>query len=121
MENFDWYYEKLTENDEIKIIRGPYINDTDGSITGQIVMNVKAWMDENPAERIRLGWIKHIIHDTKDIEYNKQTQFLTTSTNQIDDNTIEDVYHIVDKSEEQLAFEEMLRVATIYDGTLNYM
>ena len=39
--------------------------DYDGKITGKIVVNVQAYFDENPDERKRLGWIKHI-ERTKD-------------------------------------------------------
>ena len=105
----NWRYEKLKENYEVEFCPQ---DDKDGSVTGHIVMNVTAWFDENPEERIRLGWIKHITHDTDEIEYNHQTQFLVRSTKQIDEYTIEDEYHVLDKSEEQLLFEEMLSVAT---------
>ena len=103
----DYYYEKY-END--KVVRCP-MDDKDGSVCGHIVIGLPRWMDENPAERIRLGWIKHITHDEDEIEYNRQTQFLIRSTKQIDEYTIEDEYHIRDKSEEQLLFEEMLSIA----------
>lgn len=101
-----WEYEKLDENNKIKFLP---INDYDGKVTGHIVFNVKAWMDENPEERKRLGWVKHIHHDTKDIEYNKRTQYLKRSTKQIDEYTIEDVWHVMDKSEEMMRLEELTR------------
>lgn len=105
-----WQYDKLQEDGTIKsVFNGT--NDPDGKITGKIVINVKAWFDENPKERIRLGWTKHILHDVKEVEYNRQTQFLAKSVMQVDDYTIEDQYFVLDKSEEQLAFEEMLAVA----------
>lgn len=108
----DWRYEKLDENYEIK--RTP-VNDYDGSITGHIVYGVKAWFDEHPEERIRRGWIKHIIYDKNEIreqvgEWNSQTQFLLRSTRQIDEHTIEDVYHVMNKSEEQMLLEELSAV-----------
>lgn len=106
-----WQYDKLQEDGTIKIISGDFTNDPDGKITGRIVMNVKAWFDENPEERIRLGWTKHILHDFKEVEYNRQTQFLTKVPRQVDEWTIEDEFFVLDKSEEQLAFEEMLAVA----------
>lgn len=107
--NRNWGYEKLDENMELQYCP---MDDKDGSVTGHIVLNVPAWFDENPEERIRLGWIKHIYHDEDEIEYNRQTQFLVISTKQVDEYTIEDVYHVLDKSEDQLLFEEMLSVAT---------
>ena len=110
----DYFYEKLNDKGEVQ--RCP-LDDKDGSICGHIVIGLPRWFDENPEERIRLGWIKHITHDTDEIEYNKQTQFLTKQVNQIDDYTIEDVYHVLDKSEEQLLFEEMLSVATFGNGS----
>lgn len=101
-----WDYEKLDENNKIKY---PPLNDYDGKITGHIVFGVKAWFDENPEERKRLGWVKHIKHETKDIEYNKRTQYLKRSTKQIDEYTIEDVWHVMDKSEEMMRLEELTR------------
>ena len=101
-----WEYEKLDENNKIKYLP---MNDYDGKITGHIVFGVKAWMDENPEERKRLGWVKHIHHDTKDIEYNKRTQYLKRSTKQIDEYTVEDVWYIMDKSEEMMRLEELTR------------
>lgn len=106
-----WQYEKLQEDGQIKTISGDFHNDPDGKLTGHVVMNVKAWFDENPEERKRLGWIKHITGDASKVEFNKQTQFLSKSTRQIDPYTIEDQFYVLDKSEEQLAFEEMLAVA----------
>ena len=104
-----WYYEKLDENGKIK--RAP-MNDFDGKITGRIVFGVKQWFDENPEERKARGWIKHITKRTKDIEYNRQTQYLIQEVRTIDEYTVEDVYHIVDKSEEQM------RLAETNDGWL---
>ena len=99
-----WDYQKLDENGRIKYAPP---NDFDGSITGHIVFNVAAWFDENPEERKRLGWVKHIRHDTKDIEYNRQTQYLINATKQIDEYTVEDDWKIMDKSEEMMRLEEL--------------
>lgn len=109
-----WYYEKIDENLEIQ--RCP-MDDKDGAVTGKLILNLPKWFDENPDERIRLGWTKHITHDIDEIEYDPQTQFLSASTRQIDDYTVEDVYHVLTKSEEQLLFEEMLDVAMGGGGT----
>lgn len=99
-------YEKLDENMEVQYCPQ---NDYDGSVTGHIVMNVKAWFDEHPEERIRRGWIKHIHNDEKEVaDYDPQTQYLVTSVNAIDDYTVEDVYHVLDKSEDMMLLEEML-------------
>ena len=91
-------------------------DDKDKSVTGRYIMGVPKWFDENPEERIRLGWIKHITHSNNEVEYNKQTQFIVWTTKQIDPYTIEDEPHILDKSEDQLAFEEMLSVASLGVG-----
>ena len=101
-----WDYEKLDENNKIKFCP---MNDYDGKITGHIVFGVKAWFDENPEERKRLGWVKHIHHDTKDIEYNRGTQYLKRSTKQIDEYTVEDEWYVMDKSEEMMRLEELTR------------
>jgi len=94
MADRNWSYEKMGE--DMDIITCP-IDDKDGSVTGKIILNVPAYFDENPQERIRLGWTKHIFHNTDDIDYNRQTQFLVKTTKQIDDFTIEDEYHILNK------------------------
>ena len=102
-------YEKY-EDGEIKSCPQ---DDKDGAITGRIVLNVPKWFDENPEERIKRGWIKHIVHDTNEIiGYNRQTHFAVKNTRRIDDYTVEDVFHVLEKSEDQLAFEEMLSVAS---------
>lgn len=103
-DNNKWDYEKLDENGKVKYAP---MNDYDGKITGHIVFGVKAWFDENPEERKRLGWVKHIQHETKGIEYNKRTQYLVQSIKRIDEYTIEDEYHIMDKSEEMMRLEEL--------------
>lgn len=99
-----WQYERLKEDGKIEYAK---VNDTDGSITGHIVFGVKVWFDENPEERIRLGWIKHIMHTTKDIEYDRRSQYLVKQTVKIDDYTVEDQYHILDKSEEMMRLQEL--------------
>lgn len=106
MAELKWVYQKLDENGKIKYAP---MNDYDGKVTGHIVFGVPAWFDENPEERKRLGWIKHIQHETKDIDYNHQTQYLVNSIKQIDKYTIEDDWHILDKSEEMMRLEELLR------------
>lgn len=107
MANLRWNYEKLDENYDIKEV-SEYTNDTDGTITGHFVFNVKAWFDENPEERKKLGWIKHIFHDTKEIQYNRQSQYLISGLRVIDDYTVEDEYHVMDKSAEMMRLEELI-------------
>lgn len=100
-----YYYEKLDENGKLKYCPS---TDFDGSITGHIVFGVKAWFDENPEERKRLGWIKHITQDTKKIEYNRKIQYLARSVVRVDDWTVKDVYHVMDKTEEMYLLEDLL-------------
>ena len=111
-----WDYEKLDENYKKKWLPA---NDFDGKITGKIVFGLKAWMDENPEERKRLGWIKHIHFEEKEIKerwpHNPRSQYLMASTKQIDPWTIQDDFHVVDKSEEMMLFEEQLKLAQGYD------
>ena len=111
MDEPKWYYERLDEDGRIK--RAP-INDFDGKFTGRIVLGVQAWLDENPEERKARGWIRHIIHDTKDIDYNHQTQYLVKCVRSVDEYTVEDEYRIMDKSEEMMRLEE-LRADDWYD------
>lgn len=104
-------YEKF--NAETGEVEGCPQDDKDGKITGKFILNVPKWFDENPEERIRLGWVKHIRHNQKEIaDFDSQTQFIVTSKKVIDEYTVEDVLHVMDKSEDQLAFEEMLSVAS---------
>ena len=102
-------YEKYDEDYNIRYCP---MNDASGEITGHIIIGLPEWFDENPEERKRLGWIKHINYSEEEIkeryEYNPQTQYITKSTRQIDEYTIEDVYFVMDKSEEMMLLEEML-------------
>ena len=91
----NYNYEKLSENGKIKTCP---LNDVDGSVTGRIVFGVSKWFAENPEERKRLGWIKHILPDEKAIVYNKQTQYLQKTTRQVDEWTVEDQLQVVDKA-----------------------
>lgn len=104
-----WGYEKLNEDMKIEYLP---TNDTDGKITGKIIMNLKAYFDENPEERIRLGWTKHISYTEEEIkekvQYNPQTQYLIKYQKQIDEYTIVDAYNVIDKTEEMMLFEDML-------------
>ena len=101
----EYSYEKLDDQGNIKYLP---INDPNGEITGKHIMNLEAWMNENPEERKRLGWIKHIHHDIKEVDYDKQTQYLQRYAEWIDPYTIEDKYIILDKAEEIMLLEEML-------------
>lgn len=109
----NYTYEKYDEEGNVQYCPG---NDYDRSITGHIVIGVKCWFDENPEERKRLGWIKHIHHNTDELDYDPQTQYITTTTRQIDEWTIEDEHHIVNKSEEMLLLEEMLSALNYNTG-----
>ena len=43
--------------------------------------------------------------------HNRQTQFLVKLLVPVDEYTVQDDYRVMDKSEEQLLFEEMLEIA----------
>ena len=110
-----YFYEKL--NEDLVPVRCPS-NDADGKITGKFIIGLKEYFDENPEERKRLGWIKHITHDPyKELEnFNKQSQYLSKTTVHVDEFTVEDVYNILDKSEEQLLLEEIMEGTNVYGG-----
>lgn len=114
----DWHYEKLNAEGKMETV---YVgrNDNDGKLTGRIVMNVRAWFDENPAERIKRGWTKHITFSSEEIKekapYNPRTQYLVVSQKQVDEWTVEDEFHVVDKSEEMILFEQQLALAQGFD------
>ena len=97
-------------------------DDKDGAVTGKYIMNLPRWFDENPEERIRLGWIKHITHRSDEIlDFDPQTEFIIKSCKVLDPYTVEDVLHVLKKSEEQLAFEEMLSVASWGNSDSGFM
>ncbi len=98
-----WSYVKLDENGKIR--HAPF-HDMDGKITGHIVYSLQAWFDEHPEERKALGWIKHLRRESKDITYNRQTQYVRVSVRRVDDYTVEDVYEVMDKTEEMMLREE---------------
>lgn len=119
-ERITWTYEKLDEKGKLKYLP---VNDYDGKETGKIVFGLKAWMDENPEERKRLGWIKHIHYSGKEIKerwpYDHHTQWLKQVTKQVDEWTIEDDYHVMDKSEDMMLLQELLPAVNgdiWYDG-----
>lgn len=90
--------------------------DYDGSVTGKIVVNVKAYFDENPDERIRLGWVKHNMLNRDEIaeqvgEWDRQRQRLVRSLKTIDEWTVQDEYHVMDKSEEMMLMEEIAQAS----------
>lgn len=103
-DELNWSYEKLDEKG--KRIWAP-INDADGKITGRHVFNLKAWLDENPEERKRLGWIKHIHHKTNEVEYDHATQYLVNNVKTIDEWTVEDEWHVMEKSPEMMRLNEL--------------
>lgn len=106
------YYEyiRLREDGEIERAR---IDDLQGEVTGRRVYNLKAWFDEHPDERKRLGWIKyeHPAAEDEGVEYDPQTQILMRNPVTVDEWTIKDELYVVDKSEEFLLFEEMVNLA----------
>lgn len=107
-----WHYEKLDEKGVVELAP---MDDADGKITGHHVFGLKAWFDENPERRIELGWIKHIEHSTKDVEYDHATQYLQRQIRTIDAYTVEDEYYIMTYSEEQLRLKELGEMAGWYD------
>lgn len=117
-----WHYEKLGEDGKTQTIY-TYTNDFEGKITGKTVINVKAYFDENPEEARRLGWIKHITHSAKElgIEYDPVTQFIVASPKMIDEWTVEDVLHVMDKSEELMAFEDLYSMASWSEDGITFV
>lgn len=112
-----WTYEKYDE--ETGEVKHCPERDNEGEITGKIIIGLKAYFDENPEERIALGWIKHIHYENADPytgrpkdpqfpEYDYQTQYLTRHIQWIDEYTCEDLYTPIDKSEEMLRLEELM-------------
>ena len=110
-----WTYERLRDDGTMQYC--PAI-DSDGSVTGHIVINVKAWFDEHPEERIARGWIKHVSYELDEIKerwpYDPQRQVLLKCPRRIDEHTIEDDYRPIDKSEEAMLMEEIYNTAWFY-------
>lgn len=97
------------------------VNDLDGAITGKCILNLKAWFDENPDERMRLGWIKIIKQSENDIVYDKQKQFLIETYKKIDDYTIESTLEVFDKSEEMLMLEDINEGVNYFSNEFDVM
>lgn len=113
------YYEKLNTKGRPVRVRP---NDYDGKITGHIVFGVDAYFDENPEEARRLGYTKHITHTIKEVremfpDFDPCTQAVLKSVRRVDEWTVEDVYHVIDKSEEMSLRDELARVGEVYLGT----
>lgn len=112
-----WRYEKLDENGKMMYCPA---HDTDGSVTGHIVIGVKVWFDENPEERIKRGWIKHLYYEDheefkKDYpDYDPALHYVVVGVERVDDYTVKDVYHIIEKTEEMQVLEEMLETMNLY-------
>ena len=101
-----WYYQRF-DPETFELKHCPH-TDLDGAITGHRgIFDLPSWLDENPEERIRLGFIKHIRADRDAVEYNPQTQYLTRSVRTIDAHTVEDVWTVLDKTEDMLLMEEL--------------
>lgn len=116
-----WDYEKLDEEGK-KITVTNYTIDSKKEYTGQFVFNVKAWFDEHPDEWVARGWTKHIHYETKEIKqkwpHNAQTQILLKGINRVDEHTIEDVYYVLDKSEEMMRLQELLGVVDAWGDSV---
>ena len=110
-------YEKLTEDGRYQYCPA---NDYDGSVTGHIVIGVRAWFDENPEERKRLGWIKHLYYTNNDElmadlpDYDPASQYLVYGTEWLDEYTMRDRYYPIDKNEEMMELEEKLELMNLY-------
>ena len=115
-------YQKLDENNNIQYCP---INDYDGSITGigHCIIGLKAWFDENPEERKRLGWIQHWEYENmkevkKDLpDYDPVRHYLMKSEVTVDQYTTKDKYVIIEKTEEMLELEEKLEIMNLYVPT----
>lgn len=113
-----WYYEHYNAKGNLVNVKS---NDYDGKITGKIIFNVPAYFDENPEEARRLGYIKHITHSVKEIremfpDIDQCTQCVVRSVRAIDEYTVEDVYHVIDKSEEMMLHAELGNIGDVYIG-----
>ena len=118
----DWHYERLKEDGSIISVYN-LTNDLDGEYTGRYVLNVKAWLDENPEEAIARGWTKHITWSLEEIQekwpHNTQSEYLLKSLKRVDEHTVEDTYYVIPKSEAMMTLEEMLQVID-RDGAITY-
>ena len=110
----EWHYEKLDEKGKL-ISVNTYTIDSKKKYTGRYVVNVKAWSDEHPEEWIARGWTKHITWSSDEIKekwpFNAQTQLLIRAVKRVDEHTVEDDFHVIDKSEEMMRFAELQAVA----------
>ena len=99
-------------------------NDYEGKITGKIVFNIPAYFDENPEERKRLGWILHRQLTRKEIkarvEWDERSQVVVTTPKWVDEWTVEDEPHVMDKSEEMMLREELSTTSSGYANFAYY-
>lgn len=116
-----WDYEKL-DADGRKITVNNYTIDSKKEYTGKFVFNVKAYFDEHPDVWMAGGWTKHISYEPKEIKqrwpHNTQTQVLLKGINRVDEHTIEDVYYVLDKSEEMMRLQELLGVVDAWGDSV---
>ena len=112
-----WRYERLDENGKYQYCPA---NDPTGEVTGHIVINVKAWFDENPEERKRLGWVKHLYYESNEEfladypDFDPALQYAVCGTRIIDEWTIADAYDIMDKTDDMKELEAMFEVMGLY-------
>ncbi len=112
-------YERIDENNKLQYCP---LNDYDGSIskTGNCIIGLKMWFDENPEIRKSLGWVKHWYYENaKEVkeavpEYDPTQHYLVPSTKMIDEYTAQDEYHIIPKTDEMMELEEMLETMNLY-------
>ena len=102
-----WTYERMKADGKIESVYAG-MNDYDGKLTGVPgVYGVSFWLDENPERARALGWVKHIHHSIeKTVSYNKQTQYVVKEVKILDPFTVEDVYHVKDKTEAMMRSAE---------------
>jgi len=102
-----WIYERMKADGKIETAWVGQ-NDYDGKRTGVPgVFGVTFWLDENPEQARALGWIRHIHHSIeKTVNYNKQTQYVEKEVRILDPYTVEDVYHVRDKTEAMMRAAE---------------
>lgn len=112
-----WRYEKLDETGRMQYC--PH-SDPNGEITGQHVIYLKQWFDENPEERKRLGWVKHLYYESNEEfyadypDFNPALQYAVPGTKIIDEWTIMDSYDLADKTDEMKELEAMFEIMGLY-------
>lgn len=90
-------------------------NDLDGKLSGKPVIGFQAWLEENPEEAKRIGFVKVVDHE-EDYDHNR---FYTIERHEEhDDGSIHIFYDLHEKTEEMILLNELYSIVANGAGFL---